>query len=62
MRNAHSTALEDRLIKARQKYQKERNDVLATAEARRGTIAEAITDLRVEDDALAKVEEIARQG
>lgn len=51
-----SVALTDRLIRARQKYNKQVNAVLDTVVERREAIGETITDLNAEDDALAKVQ------
>lgn len=62
MRSPNATALEDKLIRARQKYQNARDEVLGAVEQRRGAISETITDLKVEDESLAKVAEQARQG
>lgn len=51
-----SVALTDRLIRARQKYNKQVNAVLDTVVERREAIGETITDLNTEDAALAKVQ------
>lgn len=58
----NSTALEDRLLRARQKYQKERDAVIDAASQRRGVIRETVADLNAEEQSLAKVEDAARNS
>lgn len=51
----NAAALQTKLIKARQKYNRTRDAVLASIESRRGAIKETIVDLQDEDKALAEV-------
>lgn len=61
LRNTNSSALSDRLVRARQKYINERNKVLDLVQQRRGAIGESISDLKAEDQALAQVQAEAQQ-
>lgn len=62
IRKTDADSLANELLTAREQYNQKRNAVLDRSTARRNVVAETITDLKAEDDALAQVVASAQQG
>lgn len=59
---SNSKVLENRLVRAREKYARKRDRVLSAAQARRSVVRETIADLQEEAVALSDVVEQARKS